>query len=194
MIVDDESFAKEVSKLSSKIIPIENLPEPQIITSLDLIRAPQVVDIKRGRSAGRVEIPNSIRALVAEEVINGAKASDVSKAFGVSPSSISAYKNDATSTASYDSPNKELKESNDLVRTNITNQARDKLLLALDHVTSDKMSAAKLSEIASVANSMSGIIRNLEPQGTSITNNTQVIVYKPRQREEDEFEVITVNE
>jgi hypothetical protein len=41
---------------------------------------------------------------------------------------------------------------------------------------------------------MSGIIKNMEPNGPSIQNNTQVVVYRPRMRDEDEFDVITVAE
>lgn len=207
MVVDDEAFIKEVLKLSLKeskefkILDKEepiNEPkiiEPKIITSLDLLGTRgSVIDINRGRGAQRVEVPESLRALISEEAIKGTSPEVLSREFGVSKSSISAYKNDATSTASYNSPDKNLKDANELVREDVTSQARTKLLLALKHVTEEKMQDAKLTEIASVANSMSGIIKNMEPQGATTQNNTQIIVYKPRQREEDEFEIITVNE
>ncbi len=198
MVVDDDGFAKELERLSNKSgdkrAPLAE-PELQIVTSLDLIS--KVVDIQRGRGAQRLEVPSSLRQIISEESINGASAKDLSKAFDISPSSISAYKNDATSTASYDKPNEDLKKSNDVVRTQIMDTARGKLLLALDHVTSDKLSEARLGEIASVAASMSSIVKNMEPQIQINQNqvNNQVIVYRPKMRDEDDFDVIDlVNE
>jgi predicted XRE-type DNA-binding protein len=116
MVLSDETFESEINKFTKdKIVKIiEEVKEFKIITSDELIG--KVVDIKRGRSIGALEIPNSIRSLVAEEAINGTKAEIISEQFGISKSSISAYKNDATSTASYDEVNTELKKSNDLVR------------------------------------------------------------------------------
>src|SRR6478736_1795138 len=64
----------------------------------------------RGKSK---EVPQALRKVIAGEVLSGARASDVSETFNVSQSSISAYKNDATSTASYDQPDEELKQHND---------------------------------------------------------------------------------
>lgn len=194
MVLNDESFDKEISKFDSTKV-INEVNESKEITSLDLLNRArgQVVDIKRGRGS-ILQVPDSIRALVAEEAINGASNKDTARAFGVSESSVSAYKNDATSTKSYNSPDEALKNANDLVRDDISSQARSKLLAALDHITDDKLSEAKLRDVASVAASMSGIIKNMEPNGPAVQNNTQVIVYKPRMRDEDEFEIITVNE
>lgn len=195
MIVDDAAFNKELEKLSSVVVSNDSEPG-EIVTSLDLIhKLPgKVFDIKRGRPAGSVEIPESIRALAAEEAINGTPNNEVAKAFGISASSVSAYKNDATSTASYDNPDPQLKAANDEVRDANSELARKKLSLALEHLTNDKIQEAKAKDIAGIAKDMSAIVKNLEPTGPiSITNN-QVLVYRPRQREEDEFDVISVNE
>jgi transposase len=199
MVLSDDKFTEEMSKFCSGSSKLVNSNETKPNSDKEPIVARtepggKVIDILRGRGTNRVEIPNSVRILVAEEAINGTKAKQVSEAFGISESSISAYKRDATSTASYDTPNKDLQEANNIVRENITEQARSKLLSALAHVTDEKLAEAKLRDVAAVANSMSGIIKNMEPNGPSQVNNTQVIVYKPRMRDEDEFEVITVNE
>jgi hypothetical protein len=196
MLVSDDDFLKEVEKLSDKKLAelstnkdlgLSDETRASIVTSLDLF--------KKGRPQGRLEIPNSIRSLVAEEAICGASPDEISKSFGVSKSSISAYKNDATSTASYDTPNKELKEKNDEVREDISGRARSKLIMALDAITEEKIGAAKVRDIASIAQSMSGIVKNLEPAVPQhITNNNQVVVYRPKQNELEDFEVITVKE
>ncbi len=178
-LVTDEQLKKEVAQLEN--------------TNIKQAEA-KVVDIKRGRGIGRIEIPEDIRALVAEEAINGTPHKKISEAFGISPAQVSAYKNDATSTATYDKPDASLKQRNDVVRTGIIDSARAKLAIALDNITDEKLAGAKLKDVAQVAQAMSGIIKNMEPAVPQTQNNTQVIVYKPRQRDEDEFEIITVNE
>jgi predicted transcriptional regulator len=181
---------KDIDRIESEII--KDKIEDAIKDSNFSI--PKIVDIKRGRG-NQLEIPNEIRALVAEEVINGAKAKDVSRTFGISESSISAYKNDATSTASYDTPNIELSKANDSVRDQITDKARGRLMSALDAITDENISNAKVKDIASIAKDMSVIVKNMEPiVPVDNSKNTQVIIYRPRMRDEDEFDVITVNE
>lgn len=178
LIIDDSTFEKELNKF----IPAQSVP------------GGKVIQIDKGRPVGRVEVPETIRKIVAEEAILGTKPQELKDNFGVSLSSISAYKNGATSTASYNKPDKELKAANDSLITEVTSSARSRLALALEHITADKIEAAKVGTIAQIAKDMSAIVRNLEPTNPSITNNNQVIVYRPRQKEEDDFEVITVNE
>lgn len=197
-IITDEQLNKEIGRSVPKINidKIENdiKYEKSVDESIgQFIHAPKIVDIKRGRG-NQLEIPNEIRALVAEEAINGARAKDVSKSFGISESSISAYKHDATSTTTYDKPNDSLKKSNDSVRDVITDKARGRLMSALDAITDENISSAKVKDIASIAKDMSVIVKNMEPERAQNVQNTQVIIYKPRMRDEDEFDVITVNE
>jgi predicted transcriptional regulator len=189
-ILTDEQLNKELGRN----VPIDNKDVERIESEInESARPPKIVDIKRGRG-NQLEIPNEIRALVAEEVINGAPAKQVSKMFGISESSISAYKHDATSTASYDKPNQSLKKANDLVRDDISDRARGKLLCALDAITEENISTAKVKDIASIAKDMSVICKNMEENAPVNQQNTQVIIYKPRMRDEDEFDIITVNE
>ena len=188
-ILTDEQLNKELGKTV-----ISNI-EKAIINSdkFEITTPAKVVDIKRGRG-NQLEIPNEIRALVAEEVISGARAKDVSQIFGISQSSISAYKHDATSTASYDNPNQSLKKANDSVRDVISDRARSKLMCALDAITDENIGLAKVKDIASIAKDMSVIVKNMEENAPTNQNNTQVIIFKPRMRDEDEFDIITVNE
>jgi predicted transcriptional regulator len=189
-IITDEQLNKELNR----IISIDKKDIDRIENEVRApINQPKVVDIKRGRG-NQLEIPNEIRALVSEEVINGTPAKQVAKAFGISESSISAYKNDATSTKSYHEPNESLKKSNDGIRDQITDKARGRLMSALDAITDENISNAKVKDIASIAKDMSVIVKNMEPTVPVNQSNTQVIIYKPRMRDEDEFDIITVNE
>lgn len=178
LLITNQQLEQELSKLT------DNKDE----------RAPtKVIDIKHGR--GNIHaVPDSLRQIIAEEAINGTPAKDISESFGVSESSISAYKHGATSTSSYNEPNESLIKKNDAIREDISDKARARLMQALEEITPDKMSGAKLRDVASVAKDMSTIVKNMEPTGPLVQNNTQVVVYRPRARDEDEYETITVNE
>lgn len=153
----------------------------------------KVIDIRRGRNH-TLEIPSSLREVIAEEVIENGHSKDVARAFGVSKSSVDAYKNGATSTSSYHKPDIELSESNRAVRDTITVKARDRLTAALDNLTDEAIANSKAKDIAAIAKDMSVIVKNMEPDGPTQVSNTQVIIYRPRTRDEDEFESLVVNE
>ncbi len=192
-ILTDEQLNKELNRsVSSDEVKSNDIKYERAVDE-QFIHTPKIVDIKRGRG-NQLEIPDAIRSLVAEELINGVPAKQVSKAFGISESSASAYKHDATSTTTYDSPNKHLAESNQIVRDQITDKARGRLMSALDAITDENISNAKVRDIAGIAKDMSVIVKNMEPTVPTNQQNVQVVIFKPRMRDEDEFDVITVNE
>lgn len=169
-IVSDEDFDKELKDTSANA---------------------EHINMNKGRG-NRSEIPEEIREIIAEEAINGAPAKLLSEAFGVSESSISAYKNGATSTSSYHEPNEKLQKKNDQVRQNIIGTARSRLLQALDHITPEKMADAKLRDVASVAKDMSAIVANMEPQVSNQNIGAQFVFHVPKQKRESDFEIIEV--
>jgi hypothetical protein len=148
-------------------------------------------EIKHGRGAKQA-IPFPIRALAASEAIAGGDPQEIAEALDISLSSISAYKHDATSTASYNQPNSELKQANDDVRKHIIGTARARLLEALAEITPAKLKDAKLRDVASVAKDMSTIISNTEPQSVAPQVGAQFVFHVPRQRKESDFDVIDV--
>ena len=152
-----------------------------------------IVTIKRGR--GEVtETPSALRKLIAGEVIAGATHEELSKEFGISKSSISAYAHGATSTASYNKPDPELKASNDTVRERITGAAQEKLMAAIEAITAPELKTIKVRDKASVAVAMSSVIRNVSGNDEGIKIQNNIHVFAPRKREEDDYEVITVND
>lgn len=188
-ILTDEQLNKELGRTIEKkdIDKIEGELAHQSIT-------PKIVDIKRGRG-NTLEIPNEIRALVAEEAIINGHTKEIATQFGISKSSVDAYKNGATSTTTYNEPDKSLSDANKQVRDVITDKARGRLMSALDAITDENIGNAKVKDIASIAKDMSVIVKNMEPNvPVDNSKNTQVIIYRPRMRDEDEFDVITVNE
>ncbi len=162
-----------------------------VVSDEDFEKECKHIDIVRGRG-NKKEVPEAIREIIAEEAINGTPVKDLSEEFNVSPSSISAYKNGATSTATYHEPNEKLSKKNDIVRDNIVSTARARLMQALTHITPEKMAEAKLRDIASVAKDMSAVINNTEPGGKSPFEGAQFIFHVPQARKQDDYEVIDV--
>lgn len=183
-IVSDEEFNLE----KRKICP------PALIdpTSHEAV----IVELERGRGQGNVEVPDSLRKVIGEESATNGRASalELADRFGVCPSSVSAYNQGSHSTASYnDRPDlSHITEA----KLKIAKKARNKLVLALNSLTQDKIEAAKVKDIAGVAKDMSAIIRNMEPERP--TNNgvggPTFIFYSPQMRTEKVFDVINVKE
>lgn len=149
---------------------------------------PNVI-IEHGRGP-KSETPQAIRELVASEALSGASAKELAETFNVSESSVSAYKHNATSTSTYHNPDEKLKKSNDKVKDSIVGSAQDKLKAALEAIVFTD--GIKPNIASAVARDMSGIIKNLNPTPDMVINNQQVLVYKPRMKEEDAYEVIDV--
>lgn len=153
----------------------------------------QIIDRTRGRGAVK-EVPEIIREIIAEDAILSDKtAKQISEEHGISKSSISAYKHGATSTTTYNEPNERLAEHNNVIRNNIISDARSRLVSALQHITPDKLSEAKLRDVASVAKDMSVIIRNMEPdviKDPNKENNVAFVFYNPPPIKEEVFDVV----
>jgi len=206
-IVSDDEFNEMLNELEIKkriiIVPdepavnknIDNKEQVKPAIDENKVYTPEIVQLKHGRGIGTKEVPLSIRKLVASEAIAGANVNEISELFNVSKSSISAYKNDATSTASYNDSDEQLKKANDAVRNNIVGRAQKSLLDAIAAITVEKLNESKVNIASSVARDMSTVMRNISPADNSgSNNNNRVIIYQPRMREEDDYEVIHVSE
>lgn len=158
----------------------------------------EVIDLPtRGRGNGNCATPDSLRKIIGENAIEegSAETKELTRALGISDSSLSAYKNGATSTVSYHEPNEKLKNHIDNTKLRIASKARHRLLSAIDSITKEKLEGASLRDAASVATAMSAVIRNIEPeQSDSKINQPTFVIYAPQIRKEESFDVITVNE
>ena len=152
-----------------------------------------VVPIEHGRGLNKTNVPPAIRNLIAEESLSGAPASELQRSFGISQSSISAYKQGATSTSYINQPTPELKKHVDITKLKIKNSARARLETALNALTNEKISSARAKDISAIAKDMSAVMRDQEDVQDDDTK-VQVVIYQPRKAEEDEFESIVVHE
>lgn len=151
-----------------------------------------------GRGTGNTAVPSSIRKIIGESSIEegSAAANAIGRFLGLSPSSVSAYGNGATSTASYRKPDDDLKNHLEKTRGKILKRAQGKLYKSLGVIDDDKLDALDAIEASTVARNMSAIVKNLEPdQKSGNTFNGPVITfYAPQIVNEDRFETVTVSE
>jgi len=190
-IVSDSDFLSELSRLGGKNPTPENEPP---VPTIEELPTP-------GRNEHDKNVPNSLRSVIAETAIsNGSRsANELARAFDISSSSVSAYKNGATSTASYDEPQPELSKRVKAARFNIANRAQDTLLEALNHLTNEKLENAKARDIASIAKDMSAVVKNMTTSDDDDDDGKKgpqvnITFFAPVMRKESDFEVIEVRE
>jgi hypothetical protein len=168
-IVSEDDFEKEIEK--SKVVPLS-----------------------RGRGNSPA-VPESLRKIIGENAIE--EGSDATKAMtralGISDSSLSAYKNGATSTSSYHNP--QFKNHIDKARERIVKKARNRLIGSLNAITPEKLKEESPRDLAGIAKDMSAIIKNMEPEKSNGELAPRaLIIFAPQMMREDKFEVIDVQE
>lgn len=176
-IVSDSDFESEIDSLSKKDINSS------------------IIDIHKGRG-NQLEVPDSLRQVIGENAIEEGNQNTklMTRAFGLSDSSLSAYKAGATSTTSYHNPT--FKDHIDKARKRITAKARNRLIMSLNHITDEKLAEEKPRDLAGIAKEMSVIIRNMEPDSVQEKGSSgpTFVLYAPQFVKEDRYEVIDLKE
>lgn len=188
-IVSDDEFSSQINSVRS--IPA---PPPKVPVLIG-----EVVEIERGRGEGSVAVPDSLRKLLGETAIEegNKSAQTIANFLGISPSSVSAYKKGATSTASYHEPKKELKRHMNGVKSRISLKASKTLRRALDNITDDKLEGSKASELAAIAKNLSGIVKDMEPETTGSNGNgngPSIVIFAPQITTEEHYDVVQAKE
>ncbi len=188
-IVSDKEFDTELTKINPAKREESNSRRSTIDIPATITGIPS-----KGRHEGDVNVPNGLRKLIGDEsVTNGRESAlELAQNLGISPSSVSAYSQGATSTATYDDrPNRKVINE---AKERISKRARNKLIIALNHITKDKLESARLGEISGLARDMSAIIKNMEPEredtNTNKSNGPTFIFYAPQVREEKHFDIV----
>jgi hypothetical protein len=168
-IVSDSEMEKEVETL--RIVPSNSL----------------------GRGLGNKEVPESLRKIIGENAVEEGSAvtKTLTRALGISDSSLSAYKNGSTSTTSYHSPDAELKKHINKTKERIVKKARNRLVASLNAITPEKLADENPRDLAGIAKDMSVIIKNFEP-GDDGQRTQPLVIFAPIQVTEERFEVIDV--
>ena len=197
---DKEQESASVPNLS------EHYPPRQTLVAAPQHRSTQpggtlIQDIPvRGRKKGDVNVPDSLRKLIAETALmDGRQAAlDLARDFGLSPSSVSAYTNGATSTTSYNEPKSEMISHINGVKARAIKRASKTLNGALKAISQDKLDNTDAKDLAGIARDMTVVIKNLTPDNGSENPDgpkaPQFVVFAPQFRDERSFESITINE
>lgn len=194
-IVSDKDFIREIDNVQPRVPTIEKKIDINEVITPELVPDDESV---KGRGIGSVEVPNSLRRLIGDESINNGRqaALELAESFGLSASSVSAYTNGSTSTASYD------KRINGDVIANakgrVSRRARNRLMLALKKMTAEKLDECNAKELSGVAKDMSQIMVNMEPKQEQ-NNKTEVngptfVLYKPQVKPEEAFNSVIAKE
>lgn len=154
--------------------------------------------VVKGRPEGTLNVPDSIRVIIGDTAIeSGRKDSlDMAQFFDVSPSSASAYAKGATSTASYNAPIGALGSHINRTKARISKKASLVAKRAIDYITDEKLSEASATELASVARSMAGIVKDMEPSELHTPQGplVQFVLHAPQMLKESSFDVIDVRD
>lgn len=185
-------------------MPLGIVSEEELLDEINRLNEPNKVNVeiveqlRPGRTEGDNNVPDALRKIIGETSITEGRAValDLARQFHVSPSSVSAYANGATSLATYNQPNESLKNHNDEVKMKIVSKARSKLLRAISHITDENLKETKPKDLAAIAKDMSAVVKNIEPPESN--NPTSIgptfLVYAPSIRKEQYYETIRVNE
>lgn len=170
LIVNDEEFEAERKKFENK--------EDSFV----------VHEINHGRNENDTNVPQPIRELIVEDALEGATAESLSKIYNVSPSSVSAYKNGATSTASYRQKNSKLIAAKDRV----SNRAYNRLNEALKALGTKNLSDEKPKDIASIAKDMATVAEKMSPKVDGAKDGPQVHLhlYAPKMKQITDYEIV----
>lgn len=187
-IVSDIDFDSELANARGKTRE-ESRPVTAIINPLPT----------PGRNNGDINVPDSLRKVIGDTAVSDGRqeALAIGRAFGISDSSVSAYGVGARSTASYnDRPALPVING---AKEKIQRRARIKLHTALNSLTKEKIQESKAIEIASIAKTMSGIIKDMEPEtppstADSKSNGPTFVFMAPPILKEDAFETKYVRE
>jgi hypothetical protein len=146
-----------------------------------------------GRKKGDVNVPNGLRNIIGEtSIVDGREAAvELAETFGISPSSVSAYANGATSTDSYNEPGQNKPVVNK-IKENIARRARNTLRNALNNITNEKLQNTSAKDLAGIAKDMSAVVKSMEPEDTNDKNDNKrpFVIFAPIISKEEKFETI----
>lgn len=191
-ICNDEDFEAEMGRLSKTVsYARSNQKEDESEARIETIRTP---GWNGGRGENHKDVPETLRKVIADSALSGSQGDFVAKTFGVSPSSVDAYKKGAHSTASYYQPDPDLKDFLAKRKFELAGKARETLGKAIEKITDEKLDATKARDLAGIAKDMSAVVKNLEPDSGESASQTNIIFYSPIPKKEDDYPVIDMKE
>ena len=177
----------------------DDIFEAELGNSLPTEPVAVIIEQKRpGRREGDTEVPDSIRKIIGDTALESgsAQGKQMARFFGTSEGTVPAYKKGATSMGDYQNPAKELGKHINKTKERIAKRASNRINLAFDAFTKDKLEEATAPELASVIKQLSGVVKDMEPAREAEERGpaVQFVIHAPQIAREDTFDVIAVNE
>jgi len=180
MVVSDDDFAAELHKLSQDNNKAVEHPSPTM----------SIEQIERGRG-NTPEVPMPLRDVIAEEKLSGTSSKALQEIFKVSPASISAYANGATSTATYYKPVDALTK----VRNRVSSRAANRLNEALKALGNKDLSDEKAKDLSAIAKDMAVVFDKISPvkqKENEEDKSFHLHLYAPKMKSVDDYEIIDI--
>lgn len=181
MFITDEEVNERLSHDRNALNRFSNVKKRLIVVPKD----------KREGNSGRNLGDTNLNPMMREIVGTAAhfdKLKNVAKAFDVSMSTV------ANSKVGNVGPIRKDEDLRDKISKNLEvarDKALDKLMDALGLMNPEKMENANLSVLSKVAADMARVVEKTNPlKDTTIDNSTKILVYRPRQNSEDDYEII----
>jgi hypothetical protein len=167
------------------------IPDDSVTDDVELA---EIIDPKSlGRPSEKENTPESVRNVIAEERINGTPSKELARLFNVGDQIPYAYSKGAHSQSSYHDRNTSVAKHIKSVQERISSRAAKRINFAFDALTPEKIAEEDARSIAGIAKDMSAIIKNMTPE-VKVDNNVQFVVFAPRMKDEQDYQVIEVSE
>ena len=189
-VVTDSDFESQLKNVTPPSPPTESQAETPESDG-------QIIQKERGRGKGNVEVPSTLRNLIAgtAAVEGREEALNLARIFNISNSSVSAYSNGASSTASYNKPKTEIKDVINTRKRHASRKALRKLHSTLDNIEEVDLKNLGPKDLASIAKDLAGVVKIMTPDEGHVSGPlVQFQLFSPPTRSENEYEVIQVNE
>lgn len=189
-LISDDDFDSELKNSS---VPNYSGPNPPVTITGEIVLPKPL-----GRQGP--EVPDTLRKIIGEtsNIEGRSEALDLARNFGISNSSVSAYANGATSTASYNEPSNLLRAHIDSAKLKVSKRASNKLMKALSFIDDDKLESSKAIELSTIAKNLAGVVKDMEPDipknPIGIGGGNQIILYAPRLIAEGALDSVRVEE
>lgn len=141
-----------------------------------------------GRRPGDKNLPEFLKPIVGTAA-NLQKSEDVAEAFNISKSQVDQFKE---GNRYFRTPDNELKNQIDKSLGTVQEMAIHRLMKALN-ILDDKINdEVKATDLSTISKDMSGIVERIRGRSSTNIANAQFIIYAPRQKSLDAYEVIEV--
>ena len=136
-----------------------------------------------GRAIGSKNAPTSLK-IIAGVLAKTEKVSEVAEALDLSPKVVESSKN---------SKNEEIRSAVEHTTERIRDMALEKLMASLGIINGETLANVSAKDASTVAKNLAGVVNQLSPREQSGLGQVSLVLYAPKQRNEDHYNVIDIS-